>query len=63
MIQYFYLFQNNKKKNCAMKKQNIETKEAEIRKKLAQSGITSAQEFEEIISNLKNQKERLEYDL
>jgi hypothetical protein len=46
-----------------MKKQNIETKEAEIRKKLAQSGITSAQEFEEIISNLKNQKERLEYDL
>ena len=35
----------------------------EIRRKLAQSGITKAEDFEEIISNLVGQRERLEADL
>lgn len=40
-----------------------ESKESEIRRKLAQSSINSPEEYEEIISKLINQREKLETDL
>lgn len=40
-----------------------ESKESEIRKKIAQSGIARPEDYEEIISNLIGQRERLETDL
>jgi hypothetical protein len=40
-----------------------ESKEFEIRRKLEQSSITSPEEYEEIITSLMNQRERLETDL
>lgn len=40
-----------------------ESKEVEVRRKLEQSGIKKPEEFEEIISNLISQRERLEGDL
>ena len=40
-----------------------ESKDAEIRRKLAASGIHKPEDFEEIISNLIGQRERLEGDL
>ncbi len=46
-----------------MRKFNSELKEADIRKKLHQSGIKKDSEYKNIIANLQKQKQRLEDDL
>lgn len=43
-----------------MKKFNTELKEADIRRKLALSGVSKQAEYQEIVENLETQKVRLE---